>query len=265
MNPLQIVTWNVNSIKARLSLVGEWIAAARPDIVCFQEIKCLKETFPYEFFEDLGYNIAVLGQKSYNGVAVLSRTPIEEIIEILPQNPDPEQARYIEIVTTIQQSVWRVASVYVPNGMEVGCHKFEYKLAFLDALYHHVKHLLTYEEKLVLGGDFNIAPEALDVFDPMLMNNGICFHPEEHKRWRALCYLGMKDAFRECYPEMQAFSWWDYRGGSWAKNQGLRIDHLLVSSQAADCLKDVKNYSEERTKEKCSDHIPVGAFFTLKP
>lgn len=258
----RIATWNVNSIKSRLPHLLDWLQETKPDVALLQEIKTEEQGFPFEPIEDLGYHIEVSGQKTYNGVAILSKYPIEDVQTSLPLPPScpQDQARYIEAVIA-GPSIFRVASVYVPNGQSVESEKFAYKLAFLDAMRHHSQNLLSYGEKLVLGGDWNVAPDILDVYAPDQLEGSICYHPDERARLRALHYEGLHDAYRLTAPYEQAYSWWDYRAGAWQQNKGMRIDHLLISSQAADCLESVIMEHQWRAKPKASDHIPVVASF----
>jgi len=250
---LTIATWNINSIRMRLPLLGDWLKEKAPDIVLLQEIKTIDDQFPYEFLENLNYNVAVSGQKSYNGVAILSKYPIEDILKGIPGFQD-DQARYIEAVI---KGV-RVASLYVPNGMAVGTDKYAYKLNFLRGLKNHLQTLLTYDEAYVLGGDFNIAPTDLDVYDPLEWHEKILCSTPEREALRALLYLGFTDALRATHPEdKELYTWWDYRAGSWQNNFGLRIDHFLLSPQATDLLKDVTVDKGIRDAEKTSDHAPV--------
>lgn len=255
---LTLATFNVNSIRARLPNVIAWLKEFSPDIVLLQELKCENGQFPAMEIEDLGYNLALHGQKTYNGVAILSKHPISDVTRGLPTFPQDEQARYIEaVVETGNKAILRVASIYVPNGQEPGSDKFAYKLKFLECLHEHASQLLTYDEAVILGADYNVAPAPLDVYAPAALKNTICFHPEEQKRFRAIEHLGYTDAFRAMHPETQAFSWWDYRGNGWEQNKGYRIDHLLLSPQAADKVHDAGIDSAPRNEPKASDHTPV--------
>lgn len=253
---MKIATYNVNSVKARLPNVLEWLKSAQPDIVCLQEIKTVAENFPRMEIEDAGYNIAIYGQKTYNGVAILSKYPIDETIIGLPTFREDEQARYIECVIS-SDPVVRVASIYVPNGGEPGGEKWPYKMKFFNALREHAEELLTYDEKLILAGDFNVAPEDIDVFNPAALKGTTCFHPDEQEKWRAIINMGFTDAWRAVHPNVQAFSWWDYRSGGWQGNKGMRIDHLLLSPQASDIVKGAGIDEDTRGKDKASDHAPV--------
>jgi exodeoxyribonuclease-3 len=247
------VTWNINSIRVRLPCLLSWLKETQPDVVLLQETKVTDDLFPREEIENLHYNIATYGQKTYNGVAILSKFPIEDITRGIP-GFDDEQARYIEAVV----EGTRVASVYVPNGTEVGSDKYAYKLAFLNHLYQHAQQLLTYEEMFLLGGDFNIAPQDKDIYDPQAWHEQILCSTPERESFRALLYLGLTDALRALRPEERdLYTWWDYRGGAWQNNQGLRIDHFLLSPQAADCLHEGFVDKTLRGLEKASDHAPV--------
>jgi len=250
---MKIATWNVNSIKARLPRLLEWLKSAKPDVLLLQEIKVTDAAFPHQPIEDLGYNIATHGQKTYNGVAILSKRPLEDVICGLPGDKNDEQARYIEaVVNTV-----RVASIYLPNGNPTDSEKYPYKLAWMDRLIAHAKHILSNQEVIVLGGDYNIIPEDRDCYDPSaFVSDALCL-PESRARWRQLQYLGLTEAFRARHPDISAFSYWDYQGGAWPKDNGLRIDHFLLSPQAADQLGNVEIDRVPRGKERPSDHTPV--------
>jgi exodeoxyribonuclease III len=251
---VKIVAWNVNSIRARLPVALAWLDQARPDVALFQETKVTPEQFPAEPFEERGYNVVARGEVGgRNGVAILARRPIEDVRERLPGDDADQEARYLEAVVDRV----RVASVYVPNGTAVGSERFAYKLAFFDRLRCHTADLLEFEEPLVIGGDYNAAPFPIDVFDPQALDGTICYHPAERAKLRALLNLGLYDAFRIVEPRTRAFSWWDYQGRSWRANQGLRIDHLLLSSQAVDRLETCAIDREPRAAKAPSDHAPV--------
>lgn len=251
---MKIATWNVNSIRARLPVALDWFDAAKPDLALLQETKVVPEQFPVEPFEERGYNVAACGEAGgRNGVAILAKSPIEDLRCTLPGDPEDQEARYIEAVVRDL----RVASVYVPNGTKVGSERFAYKLAFLDRLRSHVASLLEDEEPLIIGGDYNVAPTPLDVFDPALLEGTICYHPDERAKLRALLYLGLYDAYRIVEPRTQAYSWWHYQGRAVKANQGLRIDHLLLSPQAADRLDTCAIDRDVRAAKVTSDHAPV--------
>lgn len=261
---LTIACWNVNSIIARLDILRKWLKSTHPDIVLLQELKCSTHNFPYELIEELQYNIVTNCQKGRNGVAILSKFPIDETNVNLAYDPDPLQARYIEAVISVEGKVVRVVSVYVPNGQEVDSEKFQYKLAFFKALRTQLKQLIDYDEITVVGGDYNVAPEELDVFDPIRSNGRICFHPAERAHFRSILHLGYADAYRLRHPQGHEFTWWDYRAGAWQYNKGLRIDHLLVSPKAVDCLDDVIIDATLRNLDKPSDHTPILCTLALK-
>ena len=255
---LTLATWNVNSIKSRLHQLLPWLKETAPDVVLLQELKTVGETFPYMEIEELGYNIVLKGQKSYNGVAILSKYPLDDArLELPIDNGVDEEARYVEAVVSVAGKAVRVASVYVPNGQSPDSEKFVYKLAFFKRLYAHMQTLLGYEEMFVLGGDFNVAPYPIDVFDPVRSEGKICYHPLERECIHAILHGGMYDAFRILHPEEQHFSWWDYRTSGYADNQGLRIDYLLLSPMAADRLAHAEILHRMRGQERPSDHAPV--------
>ncbi len=233
-----------------------WLKENNPEVVLLQELKCETEAFPYMEIEDAGYNVAVSGQKTYNGVAILSKFPLEDVVKKLPGDEADEQARYIEAVVS-GDKIFRVASVYVPNGGEVESDKWQYKLKFLERLKQHTSELMGYDEIMAIGGDYNVAPEPQDVFDPKNLNGTTCFHQKEREKLNSILNLGMTDCFRAVHPEKHQFSWWDYRGGGWEQNKGMRIDHLLLSPEAADLVKTCEIDEKERGKEKASDHVPV--------
>ncbi|HBP87529.1 MAG TPA: exodeoxyribonuclease III [Nitrospirales bacterium] len=250
---MKIATWNVNSIKVRIPHLMEWVKQANPDIVLLQELKTTEDQFPRMAIEELGYNMAIVGQKTYNGVAILSKTPIEIEHTSLPGAPSDEQARYIEAVV----GNIRVASIYLPNGNPVETEKFSYKLAWIDRLITHAQSLLALEEAVVLGGDFNVCPTDHDVYDPKGFTDDALCRPESRARFRALCHLGYTDALRALHPELGLYTYWDYQAGRWNRDEGLRIDHLLLSPQAADRLVASDVDRGPRGMDKPSDHTPV--------
>ncbi|CAO5678839.1 MAG: Exodeoxyribonuclease III [Holosporales bacterium] len=249
---MKIATWNVNSIRARLQNVLDWLKINPVDVLLLQELKCQTHDFPKVPFYDLGYNQAILGQKTYNGVAILSHKKAEDIVLGIDHFED-DQARYIEAVIGTK----RFVSVYVPNGSDMGSEKFEYKLDFLNSLTAHLKRLLTYKEEVIIGGDFNIAPTDLDVYDPKKWEGQTICSNKERLAFQKILNLGYIDAFRDFNPKSREFTWWDYRGGSFKKDEGLRIDHFLLSPEAADCVKKIYIDKTPRSLEKPSDHTPV--------
>lgn len=255
---MRIATWNVNSIKQRLEHLLAFLKTEQPDVVCLQELKCQTEAFPVLEIESAGYNIAHLGQKSFNGVAILSRHPLEDVQIGLPGDETDEQARYIEaVVAPVGGTAVRVASIYLPNGNPVETPKFGYKLSWMDRLITHVRHLLVLEEALVLAGDYNIIPDARDAANPQEWIGDALFRPESKKRFRSLINLGLTEALRACSDEGGLYTFWDYQAGAWQRNNGIRIDHLLLSPQAADRLESVTIAKELRSWDKPSDHVPV--------
>ncbi|WP_291716989.1 exodeoxyribonuclease III [Magnetospirillum sp. 64-120] len=250
---LRIATWNVNSVKARLPNVMEWLDQAKPDVTLLQEIKCQDDGFPLMEFESAGWNVAVHGQKSYNGVAILSRHPMENIQRRLPGDESDEQARYIQ--ADIQGL--RIASLYLPNGNPTPGDKFDYKLRWMRRLVNHAKTLLAQDLPFVLGGDYNICPTDADVYDPAGWANDALCRPESRALFRELCHLGLTEAFRALHPEPGRYSFWDYQAGAWPRDNGLRIDHFLLSPGAADRLTACDIDKAPRGKEKASDHTPV--------
>ncbi|MFL5298325.1 MAG: exodeoxyribonuclease III [Phenylobacterium sp.] len=253
---MRIATWNVNSVNARLETVLKWFEAAQPDVACLQEIKCVDEKFPTEPFERLGYNLAVHGQKSYNGVALLSKTPLEDVRRGLPEPGEEEQSRYLEAVVSGPTPV-RVASIYLPNGNPVATDKFGYKLDWMGRLTRHAQDLLALEEPLVLTGDFNVIPEPRDAEFPANWESDALFQPESRRAFRALKWLGLTDAYLEADGAPGAYTFWDYQAGAWQRNNGIRIDHALLSAQAADALAGVSIHRDVRTWDKPSDHVPL--------
>lgn len=257
MTKISIATFNINSIKARLPNLLAWLDENPIDILLLQELKCVDENFPAMELEEKGYNLAIHGQKTYNGVAICSKFPIDDVVRGLPEGEGDEQARYIEAVVSLPGSAMRVASVYVPNGQDIASDKFPYKLHFLERLRQHWAAVLAYGEVAVLGGDFNCAPLPHDTWNPATQDGAICYHPAERERLRALLNLGMYDAFRVLHPDAKQYSWWDYRAGAYERGQGMRIDHLLLSPQAADRLSTCHIDETPRQAERPSDHAPV--------
>jgi exodeoxyribonuclease-3 len=254
---MKIATWNVNSVKARLEAVVAWLKEATPDVVCFQEIKSTDDTFPASAFEELGYNCAVHGQKTYNGVAILSKRPLEDVTQRLPGGDGDDHARYIEAVVPGARGIVRVGSIYAPNGNPIGTDKFAYKLKWLDRLAGHAAGLLKTEEPIALMGDYNVIPEPDDCYDPKAWLGDALFQPQSRAALRRVEYLGYTDAFRACHAETNQYTFWDYQAGAWQKDHGIRIDHILLSPQAADRLKACAIDKQVRGRDKPSDHVPV--------
>ncbi|MBL4839193.1 MAG: exodeoxyribonuclease III [Kordiimonadaceae bacterium] len=255
---MKIATFNINGIKARLPRLLEWLEDCNPDVACLQEVKSIDENFPRLEFESRGWNLETFGQKAFNGVALLSKHPIEDVKRGLPAldgtlDESDEQARYIE--ATINGV--RIASIYLPNGNPRPGPKFDYKLDWMDRLLAHAGRLLETEQPVVLAGDYNVIPLDEDCYDPGAWIEDALTQPESRARFRALKNLGYLDAQRQIKPAGPAYSYWDFQRGAWPKDNGIRIDHLLLSAQAADMLKDCQVDRVPRGKEKPSDHTPV--------
>ncbi|MEG3617888.1 exodeoxyribonuclease III [Magnetovibrio sp. PR-2] len=256
---MKIATWNVNSLKARQEHLIKWLGEFEPDVVLLQELKGVEEKFPMMEVNAAGYEAAVVGQKTYNGVAILSKTPIEVTATRLPGEEEDVQARYVE---GIVQGV-RLGCIYLPNGNPTPGEKYDYKIRWMRRLYAHARELLKTEEPFVLGGDYNVIPEPQDVHDPSKWTRDALYLPESRNALRCIVNLGLTDAFRACNAEGGRYSWWDYRAGSWDRDEGCRIDHLLLSPQAADKLSASGIDKTPRGWEKPSDHTPVWCALSL--
>lgn len=250
---MKIATWNVNSIKARLPLVLTWLRQMQPDVVLFQETKVVDAEFPALEIGDLGYNIACAGQKTYNGVAIISKRPIDLLSVRLPDDQDDREARFIEVFT----GGIRIASLYAPNGNPAGGERFAYKLAWLDRLYAYMARALADEEPSVFAGDYNVVPTDGDVYDPRVWHDDALCQPAARACFRRLLHIGYIDAIRALRDEDHQYTWWDYRGRCWPGDKGLRIDHILLSPQATDLLQAGGIDREPRGWERASDHTPV--------
>ncbi len=253
---MKIATFNINGIKARLPALLDWLAEASPDVAVLQEIKSIDENFPGGEIEALGYNLETHGQKSFNGVAILSKLPLEDVRRGLPGDDEDEQARWIE-ATVIGDAAVRIAGLYLPNGNPAPGPKFDYKLAWMARMEAHARVLLATEEPVVLAGDYNAIPEDRDAARPDDWRDDALFRPETLAAFRRLLNLGYSDAIRETTQANEVYSFWDYQAGAWDRNDGIRIDHLLLSPQAADRLTAAGIDSQIRGREKPSDHVPV--------
>jgi exodeoxyribonuclease-3 len=250
---MKIATWNVNSLKARLPNVLAWLDSAKPDVVCLQETKCQDAEFPLLELRAAGYHAVVHGQKSYNGVALLSREPAMDVVIGLPGAPDDLQARYVEG----SFGGYRIASLYLPNGNPVETEKYPYKLAWMARLRQRAAALLGTEAAFVLAGDYNVCPTDDDVYDPIGWRDDALCRPESRAAFRSLLNLGLVEAFHSLHDEPHRYTFWDYQAGRWYRDEGLRIDHFLLSPQAADRLVACDIDKEPRGREKASDHTPV--------
>ena len=259
---MRITTWNVNSIKQRLPHLLAFLDEARPDAVCLQELKCQDEAFPRAEIEAAGYAVETLGQKAYNGVALLVRKPLEIVPDTvrrgLPGDESDEQARYIEaLVSGAEMRPVRVASIYLPNGNPVNSPKYPYKLAFMERLRLHARAIMADEIAVVLAGDYNVIPDPADAADPEAWRSDALFLPQSRAAFRGLLAEGYVDGLRACDPRDGLYTFWDYQAGCWQRNAGIRIDHLLLSPQAADRLISASVQKHLRGLDKPSDHVPV--------
>jgi exodeoxyribonuclease-3 len=254
---LRIATWNVNSVRQRLGHLLDVLNQEQPDALCLQEIKCMDADFPRREIEEAGWQVETHGQKGFNGVAIISRLKLEDVRRGLPGDDGDEQARYIEGVLPLGNSVVRLASIYLPNGNPPNTEKYPYKLGWMARLTAHARMLLELEEPLVLAGDYNVIPEPRDAREPAAWVNDALFLPQTRTAFRGLINLGLTEAFRATTEAPGLYTFWDYQAGAWQRNNGIRIDHLLLSPQAADRLDGVQIVKHVRGWEKPSDHVPV--------
>jgi len=260
---MKIATYNVNSVNARLDNLLSWLAGERPDIVLLQEIKTEYNNFPFFDIRAAGYDVCILGQKSYNGVAILSRGTVKTVCENLPGFPD-DQARYLEADVTLDGETFRAASVYLPNGNPpyndaADTSKFDYKLRWTDAFLNHMRELALLPQPVVVGGDFNVIMTDKDVYDPKLFAGNALFRPEVQNRLKQLSFLGFYDAFRSLHPDESGYTFWDYTGNALAADFGMRIDYIFLSAPAADRLSSCQVDKKPRQSDKPSDHTPLTA------
>lgn len=259
---MKIASFNINGIKARLGALTDWLTEAAPDVVVLQEIKSQDASFPKSHFEDMGFTVITHGQKSFNGVAILSRLPLEDVMIGLPGDEGDEQARYIE-ATVLGDPVLRIAGLYLPNGNPAPGPKYDYKLAWMERLRLRAAALLAMEMPVVMMGDYNIIPEARDAARPEAWVEDALFLPQSRAAFRRIMAQGWTDAIRtlDPYATRGPFTFWDYQAGAWERDNGIRIDHLLLSPQAADLLVEAGIDKDARAREKPSDHVPVWAIF----
>jgi exodeoxyribonuclease-3 len=254
---MKIATFNINGIKARIDALTAWLDEAQPDVALLQEIKSVDDAFPREIFEDRGYNVETHGQKSFNGVAILSKRPLEDVTRGLPGDESDEQARYIEATVMGDTHAVRLCGLYLPNGNPAPGPKFDYKLAWMERLYHRARSLLAEEIPFVMAGDYNIIPQAEDAAKPESWRDDALFRLESRTAFRKLLNLGLTEAFRARTQGPGHYSFWDYQAGAWNRNNGIRIDNHLLSPQAADMLTDCQIDKDIRGRDKPSDHVPV--------
>ncbi|MCB1368406.1 MAG: exodeoxyribonuclease III [Rhodobacteraceae bacterium] len=253
---MKIASFNINGIKPRIERLSEWLDETAPDVALLQEIKSVDENFPRGFFEDKGYNVETHGQKSFNGVAILSKLPMEDVVRGLPGDADDEQARWIE-ATVVGDTAIRVCGLYLPNGNPAPGPKYEYKLAWMERLQARAADLLAAEEPALMAGDYNVIPQAEDAHNPDKWRDDALFLPETRAAWRRIVNLGFTEAFRARDPAPLNYTFWDFQAGAWNRNDGIRIDHFLLTPQAADLLQDAQIDRHMRGREKPSDHVPI--------
>jgi len=253
---MKIATFNINGIKARVNALSAWLDDAQPDVAILQEIKSVDENFPREIFEERGYNVETHGQKSFNGVAILSKLPLEDVRRGLPGDDEDEQARWIE-ATVVGKTAIRLCGLYLPNGNPAPGPKFDYKLAWMERLEARARDLLVAEEPAMMAGDYNIIPQPEDAARPEAWTEDALFRPDSRAAFQRIVNLGFTDAVRARLRGPGHYTFWDYQAGAWNRNDGIRIDHLLLTPQAADLLVDVGIDKEIRGYEKPSDHVPV--------
>jgi len=253
---MKIATFNINGVKARINALTDWLKDSAPDVALLQEIKSVDENFPREVIEDLGYTVETHGQKGFNGVAILSKLPLEDISRGLPGDDTDEQARWIE-ATVIGETAVRVCGLYLPNGNPVPGPKYDYKLAWMERLHARAQDLLASDMPALMAGDYNIIPQAEDAKRPDAWREDALFRPESRAAFRRVLNLGFTEAFRSCTLGAGHYSFWDYQAGAWDRDDGIRIDHFLLTPQCADLLRDCWIEKEVRGREKPSDHVPV--------
>jgi len=254
---MKIATFNINGIKARHAALCDWLDEAKPDVAVLQEIKSVDEAFPRELVEDRGYNLETHGQKGFNGVAILSRHPLEDVRRGLPGDESDAQARWIEATVTGEHRAVRVCGLYLPNGNPAPGPKYDYKLAWMARLKARAAELLGEEAPAVLAGDYNVIPQDADAARPEAWAKDALALPETRRAFREILHLGYTEAFRAREPGPGHYSFWDYQASSWERNDGIRIDHLLLTPQAADLLRECRIDTEVRGRTKPSDHVPV--------
>ncbi len=253
---MKIATFNINGVKARIEAVTTWLDESRPDVALLQEIKSVDENFPREVFEDMGYNVATHGQKGFNGVAILSKFPLEDVVRGLPGDDSDEQARWIE-ATVVGNRAVRICCLYLPNGNPAPGPKYDYKLAWMERLRLRAQALMADEQPALMAGDYNIIPQPEDAARPEAWQEDALFRLESRAAWRRILALGLTEAFRARTAGPGHYSYWDFQKNAWDRNDGIRIDHFLLTPQCADLLEECWIEPELRGREKPSDHVPV--------
>ncbi len=254
---MKIASFNINGIKARIGALSDWLDEAQPDVTLLQEIKSVDEAFPREHFEDKGYTVETHGQKGFNGVAILSKLPLEDVSRGLPGDEDDDQARWIEATVVGDKTAVRVCGLYLPNGNPAPGPKYDYKLAWMDRLRKRAKDLLSLEEPALMAGDYNVIPQAIDAARPAAWEKDALFLPETRAAFRRILNLGFTEALRARSQAPGIYTFWDYQAGAWQRNDGIRIDHFLLTPQCADLLVDCQVDAHVRDREKPSDHVPI--------
>ena len=252
---MKIATFNINGIKARAEVLARWLEQSAPDLVVLQEIKSVDESFPRDLIESRGYHLETHGQKGFNGVAIASKLPLHDVVRGLPGDEADEQSRWIE--ATVGDTGLRIVGLYLPNGNPAPGPKFDYKLAWMARMEARARVLMACETPLVLAGDYNVIPQPADAARPEAWREDALFRPESRAAYQRLQALGLYDALRLRHPEPGIYSFWDYQANGWLRNDGIRIDHLLLSPQAADRLSDSWVETGPRGWDKPSDHTPV--------
>ncbi len=254
---MKFASFNINGIKARIGALSDWLDEAQPDVTLLQEIKSVDEAFPREHFEDKGYTVETHGQKGFNGVAILSKLPLEDVSRGLPGNDDDDQARWIEATVMGDKTAVRVCGLYLPNGNPAPGPKYDYKLAWMERLKKRAKDLLSQEEPALMAGDYNVIPQAIDAARPAAWEKDALFLPETRAAFRRILNLGFTEALRARSQAPGIYTFWDYQAGAWQRNDGIRIDHFLLTPQCADLLVDCQVDAHVRDREKPSDHVPI--------
>ncbi|QGX98635.1 exodeoxyribonuclease III [Roseovarius faecimaris] len=260
---MKIASFNINGIKARIGALSDWLDEAQPDVAVLQEIKSIDENFPREIFEDKGYVVETHGQKSFNGVAILSKHPLEDVTRGLPGDDEDEQARWIEATVMGDTTACRICGLYLPNGNPAPGPKYDYKLAWMERLHARARDLLASEEPALMAGDYNIIPQDEDAKRPEAWTEDALARPESRAAFRRIVNLGFTDAFRARHQGPGHYSFWDYQAGAWNRDDGIRIDHFLLTPQTADLMNDCQIDKAVRGREKPSDHVPIWVDLSL--